>query len=441
MPPGFQEGIYYRKEPHIGNSFLLLFLRIHTTKPSVAGKAIEALWSLYRNLKNGIVEGLNVDVKHRSSGNLSVLIGYGPKLFSIPDIQHTSPSGFDHRWLFRAPAPFGGGTILEGSSLRYSKEVSENHALLDEVVIQFIAEDEFYTMRALVETAKKLYRLRKIGGTEPLLFSKYYSGFQRQDGRNWLGFHDGLSNMKSSDRGSAIFATTASLDTNDKWLINGTYLAFLRISVALEEWEDLSEELQELVIGRHKLTGCPLKMDSRGMFVKNGMCPVPGTSEVVDHGNEIFRELPKFATGIKKSKYRLNHRLLGNSHVSRSEPNPSYPASDPRSSRIFRQGFEFLESTNNYPRYRAGLNFVSFQNTPERLFNILSYGFRSAGSITPTEVKTPSLESYLAIHSAGIFVVPPFQKGEVFPGSSLFFPVKGLDHHSRLNSSIKKYLT
>ena len=47
------------------------------------------------------------------------------------------------------------------------------------------------------------------------------------------------------------------------------------------------------------------------------------------------------------------------------------PASDVTSFRIFRQGYPYLEPHSTEP-FRVGLNFVSFQNSPERLIGMLT---------------------------------------------------------------------
>ena len=67
--------------------------------------------------------------------------------------------------------------------------------------------------------------------------------------------------------------------------------------------------------------------------------------------------------------------------------------------RIYRQGFEFLIASKDRPGFLAGLNFVSFQNTPERLFKALTYRHRIAQKI-PQFTSTPSLEQFMSVHAA-----------------------------------------
>jgi len=71
--------------------------------------------------------------------------------------------------------------------------------------------------------------------------------------------------------------------------------------------------------------------------------------------------------------------------------------------RIFRQGYEFFEVSDDNPRTRAGLNFVSFQDTPERLTRLLTQenwlGEKKFGSVN----QSPEI-SILKNWTAGIYI-------------------------------------
>ena len=69
----------------------------------------------------------------------------------------------------------------------------------------------------------------------------------------------------------------------------------MRIALDLQSWEDTSLTLQEITIGRDKLTGCPLiGVRKNNKTLKDSRCPVPGTSEIIDPGNEYFRDHPPY---------------------------------------------------------------------------------------------------------------------------------------------------
>jgi deferrochelatase/peroxidase EfeB len=296
--------------------------------------------------------------------------------------------------------------------LTYSPRLVENHLMLDHVIFQFIAENESYTSRAAVDTWKELHQWEKKTGSSPLRITGLYTGFQRPDKRNWQGFHDGVSNLKSRERPYVISIDSRYLNSQDKWTLHGTYLAFIRIAIDLDMWEDTVVVEQEKLVGRDKLTGCPLiGADKNGKPVKDVRCPVTGTTEVIDPGNEYFREYPQH--GI-----RTEGKIL-ESHIRNSRPIERIPIWDRKSSRIYRQGFEFLVNSSDYPGFVAGLNFVSFQNSPERLFRTLTY----PSTIARIRGSKPSrnLDKYFSVLGAGIFFVPPLVGDEPYPGARIFF--------------------
>lgn len=409
-----QEGIYYRSKPKIGNSFCIVTLRSANSTVDEIGKVTYQFWKRLRQLKNGILADLNIDPKHRKTGNLSVLIGYGSKIFEIDGAKKTKPASFRDSWNFRSPNLEGGGVLIDGSQMKYSETISENHLLNDHILIQFIAENTFYTTRAAVELWKELHKWKKKEGNAPLHITGLYTGFQRQDQRNWQGFHDGISNLKSRERPYVISISTKYLQPSDKWTLNGTYLAFIRVATNLELWEDTKISDQEKIIGRDKLTGCPLvRVDKNGNPVKDARCPVPGTTEVIDQGNEYFRE-------YHQSSVYPEDATLRHSHIRNVRSIDRVPVWDNKSSRIFRQGFEFLEPSKNYPGFLPGLNFVSFQNSPERLYKALTYQHMLKSKDFKIE-QLSRFEQYFSVFVAGIFFVPPITKNEPFPGSSIFF--------------------
>jgi deferrochelatase/peroxidase EfeB len=420
MTSKLQEGIYYRSQADIGNSFCILSLRArNTSKISEIGYSLLNICKHLDHLKKGITTDLEIAPKHRKIGNLTTLVAYSSSIFGKSGSQKKMPSGFTNFPNFRDPEPAGGGPIIDGASISYSEETFDNHLLGDHVIFQFIADSDFYTSRAGVEVWKALHKLKKNKGIDPMHITGLYSGFQRADRRNWLGFHDGVSNLKSYERLRVISIDSKNLKSEDQWTIFGTYLAFMRISINLEKWEDIEIPKQELLIGREKITGCPLTgVDKNGNPIKDHRCPVRGTFEVIERGNERFREHPEFERGNKET-------ILQHSHIARTRPMDKVPTWDKNSSRIYRQGYEFLVPSIKHPGFTTGLNFVSFQNTPERLQRSLTYQqTRHQKSLgTPP---LPSLDQYMSVLVAGLFFVPPLVQDEPFPGSRIFFKEREL---------------
>lgn len=415
MLGNLQEGIYHNTKTPIGTSFCIMSLRAeNATQIREIGSAVQLIWNNLVKLKKGIIPDLIIDSKHRKSGNLTALVAYGYDLFKISGAQKQRPASFNNDWNFKPPYSGGGGAVLDGANLTYSEKTSSNHLLTDHILFQFIAEGEFFTNRAAIEVWKVLHKLGKNRGGAPLRMTGLYTGFQRADHRNWLGFHDGVSNLKSQERSHVITISPRYLTYKDRWTLNGTYLAFMRIEFNLEKWEDTSLTEQEILVGRDKLTGCPLiGVDKNGKPVKDNRCPIPGTSEVIDRGNEYFREHPPYGIGTQD-------KILQYSHIGRTRPIDKVPIWDKKSLRIYRQGFEYLSSSTEHSGLNIGLNFVSFQNTPERLYRSLTYqhtGFQKNLASTPP----PNLDQFMSVLVGGVFFVPPKIQGEPFPGSGIFF--------------------
>ena len=86
-----------------------------------------------------------------------------------------------------------------------------------------------------------------------------HAGFQRLDGKNLLGFNDGISNPS---RLSNNVVWTTGQDEVEKFR-DGTYMVFQKIEHDLDKWRNLDEEKQERWIGRSKGTGLLLGTLSR----------------------------------------------------------------------------------------------------------------------------------------------------------------------------------
>ena len=409
-----QDGIYYNRAP--GNSFCLMFLKIsRPVHSSDLAKDLSELWKLFDELKRGKVKDLPINPKHQHHGNLSVLLGYGPKIFDgiVSGVKKNKPNDLIHEKGFKGPNIIRGDAIATGTSINFSKDIVKNHAVEEHIIIQFIADSEMFTNRALVETWKHV-KNRKI-----LNIYKFYTGFKRIDQRGWLGFHEGLANINPQERLEAI-AINNSVANQDKWLVNGTYLAFIRFVIDLERWENRSLSEQEIIIGRKKITGCPITgFDKNGGPISDPNCPVADTSEVIEDGNEKFRQHPKFE---ERNLPRYGRdKSLSISHIYRVHKPNIHPPSDYRSFRIFRQGFEFLEHIEINPGFQAGLNFVSFQNNPQKIMKILTLQQWLGRSINTTYSRNAGeLEAFTSAKAAGIFLVPPVNKNELFPGSVMF---------------------
>jgi deferrochelatase/peroxidase EfeB len=412
MTAQLQEGIYHAPGVRPDQCFGIMFLRAARglTAPEI-GTAFQTLYSMYQNLKQGQVK--DIPGATVPSGDLTVLVGYGPNVFKLPDGGRTLPLDLGAKNQFRSARPTGGGPLLLGSGLSYADDVQFNPAT-EEIALQFIAKTELAVNRAVVETWKVLQDLTDHKtGESPLLITRFYTGFQRDDARSWIDFHDGISNMKSSERIQAIAIKEDQTSPEDKWTVGGTYLAFLRLPVDLTVWRKLTRQQQEIIVGRDKVSGCPLEaIDNDGNPVVQTGCPFTGTREVTHPENTAYRELPRVPL----------ESPLNVSHTHRANQNKAEDVGSRNSLRVFRQGYEFLEAIDSTPGFRAGLNFVSFQDTPERLLRMLTQptwlgGVNFGGG---DNAQLPGMERLITVRAGGVFLVPPVVEKEAFPGAKIF---------------------
>ena len=396
-----QAGIYHAPGRRPGRFFALLFLRAapQADAPAVAATLAE-LWAMYEGLRAGRLRDLAGVALPAEDDRAEFLLGFGRNAFGLSGVARPRPRGLGDEYLFRSAEASGGGPLLRGSGLRYAPDVRANMAT-EHVCVQVVAETKLAVDRAVVETWKALADM----AAPALDVTTFYLGFQRNDRRSWIDFHDGLSNLRSEDR-AAVIAIDPGAD--EDWAVGGTYLAFLRLAIDLVAWRRLSRTDQELAVGRDKLSGCPITaVGEGGEPVTDAGCPVMGTQIWETPNDGPFAEPPE----VTDPRVRASHVQRANHH--------QRPASDSGTRRIFRQGYEFMEWQQDAPGFRAGLNFVSFQDTPARLLRMLTAGGWLGGvNFGGDEERLPELASLLSVFGAGIYFVPPVAAGEVFPGAA-----------------------
>ena len=433
MTRKLQNGIFYNQnifnfknslrnnKDSYNNTFAILFLKIKKrSNIDHIIQSLEQLWKMYQNLIKGIVEELP-DQKV-PPGSLSIMLGYGQNVFKLNSLTKLIPRDFKNSQ-FRSPKKYG-GYILEGSGLSYSKEIHENVGLDEDIVIQFIAHSQLAVNRAIVETWKNL---RHKSSNNLLIFSKYYTGFQRDDGRSWLGFHDEVSNMRPGKERTnviTIHRENNELLPRDFWTEYGTYMAFLRIEIDLDLWDSINRSKQELIIGRDKLYGSPLiGVDKNNNPLTSKAFPI---AEKITTFNKKYHDHPNYFKVPQISKELKNKididkslKILNESHIGRTRHFDNINNKLVPSRRIFRQTFEFLESNCLYKKpIKIGLNFVSFQNDPARLLFILTDPNWLGNSSFGGDSQFKGISELLHVQACGIFFIP--RKEKPFPGSSIF---------------------
>ena len=197
-----------------------------------------------------------------------------------------------------------------------------------------------------------------------------HAGFQRLDGRNLMGFNDGLSNPNPG--AGEEFDRFVWITEDDKELeefTNGTYMVFQKIAHDLDQWRSLDVKQQEQWVGRDKVTGLLL-----------------GTPQLTDDfrkrvDNREEDALKQLAELMKKQSnpteafYKIdsiNNSVPVWSHVRKANPRDfDDPNRDKKEDRIiFRRGYLYTESGPN-DKVSSGLLFVCFQRDIEHKFEYI----------------------------------------------------------------------
>ena len=357
---------------------------------------LERLWTCYQGLKRGDVGDLGAPgVPH---GHLEVLLGLGSTVFSLPQRPANAPAcPAAMRQSFAQPVQGGGGPISGNAGILYENDVAENPADAA-IALQFTARTPLAVERAIVESWKLLHD----DDSPALEIRAVFYGTKRDDGRSWIDFHDGLSNLSQAERPGAILIpppATPGPPEQDAWTAGGTYLAFMRLYIDLAVWRSLSVARQEELVGREKLSGLPLSALGHAF------------GQLGPHG-----EPPHEADASQLPVYTPLDATMRTSHIQRANHQDPFPggSASPTNHRIFRQGYPFLEPRDSPPGFRVGLNFVSFQSTPANLTGMLGQvGWLGGTNFGGADVDPVVV---LSARAAGFFLVAPVEGTERFPG-------------------------
>jgi deferrochelatase/peroxidase EfeB len=395
-----QEGIFLAPSSPPPPAWRLVFLDVAAgTTPTGAREALGCVVGMLTALQRGELRDLRATRPDEASGSVpadsfQALLGFGASLFDAA--RHDPPLTSAQR-----PAHL---VALRRSGRAFPSlpwKACDCHGGEADVALQLTGSSEHSVDRAAVEVAKLI-----ADQGLPLTLAGSYDGFQRDDGRSWIGFHDGVSNIEPSQRAAAVVS-----EGDPVWNRGGTYLAYLRIEIALEPWRALGREAQEAIVGRDKLSGSPLvAVDTTGGKLRPRTleaCPMSDSGEW--WRQDAFFNPPESADPLVEA-----------SHVHRVNQNRG-AGSTSAGHRIFRQGYEYLEALGpDGPR--LGLNFVSFQSELEHVQQVLGLqgwlGDVNFGGPTFPRAGDPKPPDLMSLRAGGFYAVPPRERP--FAGASLF---------------------
>jgi Dyp-type peroxidase family len=397
MSHRLQRGVHFEQGARPKPCYRLLLLDVPpaATGDEVAA-AVDCVVGMLAELAAGRMRGLqgqpaeDAAAAARQFKGLDYLVAYGRRLFDAaihdpPLTRKERPAFLSYLQSDRAAFP----------ALPWAADASDGQS---DLALQFTAHTDAAVNCAAVEVWKLIE-----DQTLPLRVRTILDGFGRPDRRGWLNFHDGISNLDSSQRLHAIRAAA-----DPPWMEGGTYMAFLRLAVDLKIWHALPRAKQELLVGRDKLSGAPLiavEEDNHGN-------PIPIAAPVSDHPRA--EEQANWRDPPQTTDPRLEQAHIHRANQSRASPEAAGAL------RIFRQGYDFLDGFEaNRPR--LGLQFVSFQSDLRALQQLLHFSgwlgnsnFGGAATGNRDDAPTP----FVALVSGGLYAAPP--QHQPFPGATLF---------------------
>jgi Dyp-type peroxidase family len=205
-------------------------------------------------------------------------------------------------------------------------------------------------------------------------------GFQRLDGRNLMGFNDGVSNLVPGSGAAFDDVVWTTKQDEGENLKDGTYMVFQKIEHDLDQWRQLSLAQQEDWVGRKKITGF-LKgtlSDEEDKIV--GQKLNSPNNLVREQGLKRLKELTKEQRDPSKRFYddmKFKNAVPAWSHIRKANPREElvdkYKGDkNGRIARhqIFRRGYLFVENDINND-VRSGLLFICFQRNIDEGFEFI----------------------------------------------------------------------
>jgi deferrochelatase/peroxidase EfeB len=400
-----QSGIYHGRGRTPPPFFVLLLLDVDDGVQDLAPvwEFLRDLWEMYGLLQTGRIRDL-VDAAQgvdywAPSGELDVLLGFGKGLFDDHGAEPVPAAwtGNGQAYRFRRVVPVGDDVprrermVRDGAGIPFAEGLGANPGDAD-IAIQFTATTALAVERAVVETWKMIF-----DRNPPLRIAGVYPGSARDDGRSWLDFHDGLSNLSQAEREEVVLVSD---DDSDEWTRRGTYLTFLRLEIDLDVWRSRPAD-QNRLVGREKFTGCPfVDVAAPGMPES---CRVTGAAVTAEKNRDRL---------VEELDFGALHEDIQQSHVMRTN---HHTDDGPK---IYRQGYQFFDPNQHERGFRVGLNFVAFQKDPGAVLGMLTNAaWLGSTNFGGAEQNKNGSMTLLHAHAAGIFFVPPRSEDGRFPGA------------------------
>jgi Dyp-type peroxidase family len=226
-----------------------------------------------------------------------------------------------------------------------------------------------------------------------------HAGFQRLDGRNLMGFNDGVSNPRPHSGAPFNDVVWTTREDEGDILRDGTYMVYQKIEHDLHQWRQLSLEEQERWVGRKKNTGLLLGTLSHDEERK--------LSQNLQSTNFRIRQEAaiKLKVWLNKQKdpstrfyddNKYKNAVPAWSHVRKANPREELIDKSKGDVKgrigkhlIFRRGYLFIENDENSD-FRSGLQFICFQKNIKNGFEFIKKNWLNNQNF-PVPISGPSL--------------------------------------------------
>jgi Dyp-type peroxidase family len=196
------------------------------------------------------------------------------------------------------------------------------------------------------------------------IINDLHFGFQRTDGRNLMGFNDGISNIRRFSKDFLNIVWISNSNEKNTRFAGGTFMVFQKIEHDISQWNLMDVKTQEEWVGRSKYTGLLLgtltEDEDRELFkgLSSPDITIRRNAErnwkrLIDKQRDPKAKL--FSNDKKHS--RITEECPAWSHVRKANPRQEHGAPIRL---LFRRGYLFSDAPNN-ERAKSGLLFISFQ--------------------------------------------------------------------------------
>ena len=410
---------------------------IHNKK--LVSQGLRRLCTLFEQIDRNLIEiedttGEGIQTYPLTEFNFTATIGFGMSFFRKLDLVKKCPKNFTEM-----PAYFELGDkspyVLPPTDLIV--QLASNNYVLNKMILQ--NDNYLYYIKRRLTRQLGYLALSDDGSSDLLEATKGWSkiidvqnGFHRADGRNLMGFYDGISNPYRLANNNIWISE----NEEKKEFVDGTYMVFQKIEHNLRQWKRLNTQEQEKSVGRSKATGLLLGTLSiqeeknlvSELFSINPSIQRQAKSRLSKLINEQRDPTKNFFDAYDVRYMNINKKCLVSSHARRANPRKS---NGKKKKFIFRRGYLYLEENFvDYPK--SGILFISFQNdikTFEEMKRNLSQQIGIPSKTRQSEKLKNYFDQGIDINNrfdtltigGGYYFVPPIKKKKISEIGQQFF--------------------